>query len=130
MQAIKSKNTKPELLVRSSLHRLGYRFRIHFHGLPGKPDIAFTARRKAIFIHGCFWHAHDDPNCPDSRRPSSNTDYWGPKLQRNMERDRAHLAALHSIEWDVLVLWACQINDLAALDKQLITFLGSLRHQP
>jgi DNA mismatch endonuclease (patch repair protein) len=125
MQAIRSKDTKPELRVRRLLHRLGYRFRVHLKDLPGKPDIVFTARRKVIFVHGCFWHGHDDPACPDSRRPQSNTGYWNPKLDQNMARDRANLKALENTGWNVLVLWACQIANDAQLEDHLVTFLGS-----
>ncbi len=129
MQAIRSKDTKPELFVRSILHALGYRFRIHLKDLPGKPDITFTARRKIIFIHGCFWHGHDDLTCVDRARPRSNTSYWNPKLDRNAERDRSNVEALKAAGWDVIVVWECEIGNSKALSDRLVAFLGDVRHQ-
>lgn len=125
MQAIRSKDTKPELRVRHLLHRLGYRFRVHLKDLPGKPDIAFTRRRKVIFVHGCFWHGHQAEGCPDGSRPRSNTGYWNPKLDRNAERDRANTATLETAGWDVLTVWACETRDEDALSGRLIAFLGA-----
>lgn len=124
MQAIKSKDTKPELRVRRLLHRLGYRFRIHLKDLPGKPDIALTRRRKVILVHGCFWHGHQADGCIDGDRPKSNTGYWNPKLDRNAERDRANIEALQADGWDVLIIWACETNDEDALRNRLVDFLG------
>lgn len=124
MQAIKSKDTKPELRVRRLLHRLGYRFRIHLKNLPGKPDVAFTRRRKAVLIHGCFWHGHQAKGCTDGGRPRSNTGYWNPKLDRNAERDRANIEALQAEGWDVLTIWACETDDENALRGRLVNFLG------
>ena len=94
MRRIRSKDMKPELLVRHLVYSLGYRYRLHRKDLPGKPDLVFGPRRKVIFVHGCFWHLHPDPECVDSRVPKSNTAYWKPKLERNVERDRQHIAAL------------------------------------
>src|SRR5687768_16524426 len=87
MRRIRSRNMKPELIVRSVAHRLGYRFRLHRKDLPGKPDLVFVSRRKVIFVHGCFWHQH--AGCIDSRLPKTNAAYWHPKLMRNVERDAA-----------------------------------------
>src|SRR5258708_1102032 len=87
MRQIKSKGTKLELVVRRVVHGLGYRYRLHREDLPGKPDLVFGPTRKVIFVHGCFWHAHDDPSCREGRVPHSNKNYWGPKLSRNKERD-------------------------------------------
>jgi DNA mismatch endonuclease (patch repair protein) len=109
MTAIKAKNTKPELIVRSLVHKLGYRFRLHAKDLPGKPDVVFRSRKKVIFVHGCFWHLHPDPNCADSRKPKSNTGYWNAKLERNVARDAAHLDALKALGWRPMVLWECEI---------------------
>ena len=130
MQAIRSKNTKPELRVRSLLHNLGYRFNVHAPDLPGRPDIVFRARSKAIFVHGCFWHGHEDPNCPDGRRPVTNTHYWLPKLEKNVTRDQAAVKALTEAGWGVLVLWACKLGDEGSLIAQMRAFLGGKRHQP
>ena len=125
MQAIRSKDTKPELRVRRILHAMGYRFRVHLKDLAGKPDIAFTRRRKIIFVHGCFWHGHQAEGCPDGSRPRSNTGYWNPKLDRNAQRDRENAAALEGAGWNVLTVWACETLDEAALRDRLVAFLGS-----
>ena len=125
MRRIRSKGTKPELIVRQLAHKLGYRFRLHRTDLPGKPDLVFPRRHKIIMVHGCFWHGHDDPNCVDGRRkPKSNLDYWLPKLARNKARDAANLAALEALGWQVLTVWECDVRDGAALQHRLTAFLG------
>src|SRR5215475_4488942 len=96
MRAIRSKDMKPELAVRSLVHRMGYRYRLHRHDLPGRPDMVFPGRKKVIFVHGCFWHSH---NCKVAHVPKSNRDYWGPKLERNRMRDEKNLAALEAAGW-------------------------------
>ena len=121
MAAVRSKNTQPEMLVRRLVHSMGYRFRIHRRDLPGKPDLVFPARRKVIFVHGCFWHQHDC--CKGSHLPKSNSDYWTPKLARNKQRDEAHLIALGAAGWDCLVLWECEL-DKPSLARSLRSFLG------
>lgn len=121
MQAVKSKNTKPELVVRRLLHRMGYRYRLHRKDLPGRPDIALISHRKAIFVHGCFWHGHE---CRKGRLPKSRLDYWKPKLERNKERDREKSRALESQGWAVLVIWQCEMIDLDALMSRLLGFIG------
>ena len=121
MQAVKSKNTKPEWIVRSLLHGMGYRYRLHRKDLPGRPDIALISRRKAIFVHGCFWHGHD---CSKGRLPKSRLDYWKPKLERNKERDREKTAMLQSLGWAVLVIWQCETVDLEALASRLLEFVS------
>jgi|SRR5579859_5753281 len=110
MRSIRSKNTSPEIFVRGILRELGYSgYRLHRKDLPGKPDIAFIGRKKAILVHGCFWHGHD---CREGqRRPKSKQDYWLPKISRTQERDAAHLAALENSGWSVLVLWECELKD-------------------
>ena len=115
MAAIRSKDMKPEMLVRSLVHRLGYRFRLHRKDLPGKPDLVFGPRRKVIFVHGCYWHQHADPACLDGRPPKSNTSYWLPKLQRNIERDASNIEALEALGWSVMIIWECETrrDDLA-----------------
>lgn len=109
MRAVKSKDTTPEIKVRHILHRAGYRYRLHRNDLPGKPDIVFPSRRTAIFIHGCFWHQH--PECHHAARPASNSDYWNRKLNRNIERDKKHIAELEKAGWKVLTLWECEIKE-------------------
>jgi DNA mismatch endonuclease, patch repair protein len=124
MRLIKSKGMKPELAVRQLAHHLGYRYRLHRKDLPGKPDLVFGSARKAIFVHGCFWHGHDDSACRDGRAPRSNQGYWLPKLARNRERDAASMMALCASGWDVLVIWECETGDREALRARLIDFLG------
>lgn len=125
MRRIKSKNTKPEVFVRRLVYEMGYRYRIHWKDLPGKPDLAFIGKRKAIFVHGCFWHGHDAVDCRDGRAPKSNEDYWTPKLTRNKERDVAHLAALRTGGWDVLTIWDCETKNESELRQRLADFLAS-----
>lgn len=111
MSKINSKNTKPEILLRSALHNLGYRFRIHKKDLPGKPDIVLPKYNTIIFVHGCFWHFHKD--CSEGRIPSSNTDYWKNKLLNNVARDKNHVQSCKTLGWKVAVLWECEIeNDI------------------
>ncbi|SPJ33450.1 Very short patch repair protein [Kushneria phyllosphaerae] len=108
MRAIRSKNTSPEMVVRRLLHQMGYRFRLHRKDLPGKPDIVLPKYRTVIFVHGCFWHQHPDPDCKDARLPKSNPDYWLPKLERNRVRDLEHQIKLENEGWNVVVIWACE----------------------
>jgi DNA mismatch endonuclease (patch repair protein) len=125
MAKIRARDTKPELAVRRLLHAAGYRYRLHGKGLPGKPDIVFSRRRKVIFVHGCFWHQHDKDACLDGRRPKSNTEYWHPKLARNMERDRQHVDKLMADGWEVTVVWECELRDQEALTEKLYQLLGA-----
>lgn len=112
------------MVVRRLLHAAGYRYRLHSRDLPGKPDLVFRGRRKAIFVHGCFWHQHERETCLDGRRPKSNTGYWDEKLARNVERDRRSQDALRAGGWDVLVLWECEIASTEELGARLRAFLG------
>jgi DNA mismatch endonuclease, patch repair protein len=121
MRAIRGKGMRPELAVRSLVHKLGYRFRLHRKDLPGKPDLAFVSRRKVIFVHGCFWHSH---GCKLSHTPRSNEGYWGPKLERNKTRDSRNIDALTAAGWKPLVIWECDTYDEESLRKRLVTFLG------
>ena len=122
MRAIKGRDTKPELRVRSMLHRLGYRFRLHRRDLPGSPDLALPSRRIAIFVHGCFWHLH---GCPRSlRQPKANADYWSKKLARNAERDAANIVELRRLGWRPLVIWECSLRREPALIETLKAELG------
>lgn len=120
MQAVRCKDTKPERIVRRLLHSLGYRYRLHRSDLPGKPDLVFPGRRKAIFVHGCFWHAH---GCRRGQPPKSRLDYWLPKLERNRERDAEKRASLESLSWSVLTVWQCETDDSDALAARLCAFL-------
>ncbi len=123
MANIRSKGMKPELIVRRLTHSMGYRYRLHRKDLPGKPDLVFPARRKVIFVHGCFWHQHADPACKIARRPKSNLDYWLPKLQRNVERDAEHRDRLSALGWQVLVIWECEVKIAAGLPERIVEFL-------
>jgi len=122
MRSVRSKNTRPEKLVRSLIHRLGYRFRIHYKKLPGCPDLAFPAKRKVIFVHGCFWHGHG--RCRSGKLPLTNTDYWHPKILGNIERDKKNQSHLKKDGWKILTLWGCQLEKIEKLEKQLIKFLS------
>ncbi len=121
MRAVRSRDTGPEMVVRRLAHGMGYRYRLHRKDLPGAPDLAFPSRRKAVFVHGCFWHWHDCPR--GDRMPKSNRDYWTRKLSRNRDRDAEHRVRLRSMGWDVLTIWECQIGDRDALRARLRTFL-------
>src|ERR1700686_148234 len=123
MRQIPSKNTTPEIILRSIVHRLGYRFRLHRKDLPGKPDLVFPGRRKVIFLHGCFWHQHS--GCREGRLPGTRREYWEPKLARNRERDATAQAALKSQGWSVFTVWECELSkDPKAASERLIHFLG------
>ena len=122
MSRIRSKDSTPEMLVRRLVFKLGYRYRLHRANLPGKPDLVFPSRKKAVFVHGCFWHQHQ--GCREGRTPGSNETYWGPKLQRNVDRDRQHEAELRRLGWQVLVVWECQLRDSGTLAQEVGRFLG------
>ena len=123
MRAIRSKGMQPELVVRRLIHGMGYRYRLHRHDLPGRPDLVFPARRKVIFVNGCFWHQHSDADCSFVRKPKSNTDYWHPKLERNAVRDRENWQVLKKEGWDVLVVWECMVKTGDGLEELLRDFL-------
>lgn len=110
MSHIRSKDTSIELKVRKYLFSLGYRYRVNYKKLPGKPDIVFTKKKIAIFIHGCYWHGH---NCNSryAHVSKSNTDYWNTKIQRNQERDKRNIEQLEKDGWKVIVLWECEIKE-------------------
>lgn len=121
MRAVKGKDTTPEMVVRRLTHRLGFRYRLHDDALPGKPDLVFPARKKVIFVHGCFWHRH---NCKAVRKqPSKNLDYWLPKLRRNVERDTRNLEALKGSGWEALVVWECELDEPEKLVATIEAFL-------
>jgi DNA mismatch endonuclease, patch repair protein len=123
MRAVRSADTQPEMRVRLIAHRLGYRFRLHRRDLPGKPDLAFPGLRKVIFVHGCFWHQHQ--GCQRGSVPSSNIEFWYPKLAGNRARDLKQLAAVRKCGWRALVIWECQIKDETHLAARLGRFLGN-----
>ena len=122
MRQICSKDTAPELQLRRVLHRLGYRFRLHRKDLPGKPDLVFPCHRKAIFVHGCFWHQHS--GCKEGRLPGTRLEYWEPKLARNQQRDQAAQLALEEQGWQFLVVWECELKDTTAALRTVKRFLG------
>ena len=124
MSLVRSKNTKPEIQIRSELHRLGYRFRIHRKGLPGYPDIVLSKYRSAIFVHGCFWHQHE--GCKKATIPKTNHEFWLKKLQENVIRDRKNVAKLKESGWNVVVVWECEIKkDVEAVIKMIESRLKS-----
>lgn len=125
MRAIRDKNTKPEKIVRRLLFSEGYRYRLNYKRLPGKPDLAFPSRRKVILVHGCFWHQHSAKNCPIRVVPSTNEDYWTPKLLRNRARDTENIEALQALGWRSLVVWECDLRlNLKASFRRMKRFLG------
>jgi DNA mismatch endonuclease, patch repair protein len=122
MSRVKGRDTKPELLVRSVVHSLGYRFRLHGKELPGRPDLVLPRHRKVIFVHGCFWHGH--AGCRRAARPSTNREFWDRKIEGNVARDAANVRALRRAGWKVLVVWQCALKDRARLEKRLRGFLS------
>ena len=110
MSRIRSKNTKPELIVRKVLHNSGIRYRLHAKNLPGKPDLSNKSKKFAIFVNGCFWHQHK--GCKRASTPKSNTDYWIPKLEKNVNRLRENLDRLNTMGYRIAVVWECEINEL------------------
>lgn len=123
MAGIKGKNTKPEMVVRKLVHRMGYRFRLHRKDLPGSPDLVFPRLRRVIFVHGCFWHQH--PGCRLAYTPKSNTQFWHDKLTANTSRDAMAVMALDALGWKVLIVWECEISNLPALAQRLNSFLAA-----
>ncbi len=121
MRAVKSTNTRPEKVVRSLAHRLGFRFRLHRKALPGNPDLVFVSRRKVIFVNGCFWHGHDCKR--GDRQPKANASYWSAKIAGNKARDVKAHAALAAAGWDVLTIWECETKEVEPLRARLADFL-------
>lgn len=117
MSGIKGKNTKPELLLRSALHKLGFRFRIQRKDLPGKPDIVLPKYKTFIFVHGCFWHRH--PGCKYAYTPKSNIEFWTNKLEGNVIRDRLTEKALEEMGWRILIVWECEVKTLVENNARL-----------
>ena len=127
MSRISGKNTKPEIIVRSLLHRMGYRFRLHDKNMPGKPDIILPKHKKVIFVHGCFWHGHRD--CPRSKRPSTNVEFWNKKIDGNIERDNKNIKSLENLGWKTLILWTCEIKNQDILKHKLNSFLDKKKFE-
>ena len=122
MSKIKCKDTKPEIVVRSLVHRMGYRYSLHRKDLPGKPDLVLVKHRKIIFVHGCFWHQH---NCRKGHSiPVTRKKFWQTKRQGNKDRDRRNLKKLRQLGWNVLTVWECQIKDVGKLTQRIRKFLA------
>lgn len=123
MAAIKCKNTSPELIVRSLVHRMGFRYSLHRRDLPGRPDIVLTSRNKLIFVHGCFWHIH---RCKYGRVvPATNAEFWRAKRQSNVQRDKRNRKDLRKSGWEVLTIWECWTKDIDSLERRIRTFLNA-----
>ena len=110
MRAVKSQDTRPEMAVRRAVRALGVHYRLHRKDLPGKPDLAFIGRRKAVFVHGCFWHRH--PDCKIATTPKTNTEFWIEKFEKNKERDVRARKALEEAGWSTLVVWECELDSM------------------
>ena len=121
MSRVRSKNTKPELLVRHIVHGMGYRYRLHRRDLPGRPDLVFPSRGKIIFVHGCFWHRHG--TCKYTRWPKSKMEFWKPKLEHNSRRDKANQKALRGMGWKIMIIWECQLGNVERLAAKIHSFL-------
>ena len=122
MSRVRGRDTKPEMVVRRLLHGMGYRYRLQAKELPGKPDIVFRPRRKAIFVHGCFWHRH--PGCALTRWPKSRLDFWRPKLEGNRKRDLRNQRSLKTMGWGYMIVWECQTGNTDRLKRRLGKFLS------
>lgn len=121
MRQVKSEGTEPEMKVRRAVHAMGLGHRLGGWGLPGKPDLVFPGRRKAIFVHGCFWHGHDCKR--GARAPKDNAQYWSGKIGRNRARDERVLDSLRGVGWDALTIWECELKDESTLKLRLESFL-------
>lgn len=127
MAKIRSKDTQPEMTVRRLLHSRGFRYRVQGTKLPGRPDLVFSARKKVVFVHGCFWHQHDSRSCRHGRHPKSNANYWTPKLQRTVIRDQQNIDRLRDLGWAALTIWECEVATPEAVVSRLLEFLGETR---
>lgn len=121
MRRIRGKNTQPELAIRELVFSMGYRYRIHFAALPGRPDMAFLGKRKAIFVHGCFWHRHT--SCKFARMPKTNSVFWADKLRKNAVRDALRLSQLRKLGWKTMVIWECEVRFIGRCKKRIQKFL-------
>ncbi|WP_446741961.1 very short patch repair endonuclease [Silvibacterium acidisoli] len=123
MSRVRAKDSKPEMAVRKLVFAAGYRYRLHGRKLPGCPDLVFKGRNKVIFVHGCFWHRHE--NCALARMPKSRLDFWEPKLQANKERDARNTELLMRDGWKVLTIWECELKDIERLKQVIRRFLDA-----
>lgn len=123
MALVRGKDTKPELIVRQLVHRLGFRYRLHGRDLPGTPDLVFPRRGKVIFVHGCFWHRH--AGCALARLPKSRGEFWSAKLVGNVDRDSRSVRALRRLGWGVMTIWECQLSNTARLASRIWRFLNA-----
>jgi len=123
MSRIKGKNTKPELIVRSQLHKMGFRFRLHRKDLPGKPDIVLPKHKTIVFVHGCFWHRHR--NCKYAHDPKSKQGFWQKKFKENVERDKQNRKKLSSLGWRTAIIWECQATHSSKLQKLIEKIFNS-----
>lgn len=124
MARVRGRDTKPEMRVRRALHAVGLRFRLHAKHLPGRPDLILPSRRVVVFVHGCFWHRHPDPDCKLARLPKSRLDFWLPKLEGNRARDQRVREQLQGLGWTVIEVWECQTK--AAPLKQLAQLIKDM----
>lgn len=124
MSRVRGRDTKPEMVIRRLVHRMGFRYRLHDRRLPGAPDLVFKSRRKAIFIHGCFWHRHSDPSCKLARMPKSKLDFWKAKLEGNRQRDLRNQSDLDALGWRYLIVWECELGHKEQLENKLLAFLS------
>ncbi|TAZ45336.1 DNA mismatch endonuclease Vsr [Rhizobium leguminosarum] len=128
MASVGQRDTKPEMIVRRLLHAMNYRYRLHRKDLPGRPDIVFSSRRKAIFVHGCFWHRH--PGCKKASVPTTRADFWADKFARNVERDAEVEQKLHDLGWETFTVWECETSKPQVLGERLRDFLQRVDAAP
>ena len=121
MSRVRSRDTAPEKAVRSLVHQMGFRFRVHKRSLPGSPDIVLARHKKVVFVHGCFWHQHK--GCPSASKPKSNQGFWNAKLEENVRRDKSSQGALDQMGWKSLVVWECDLTNYDGLIGKLEKFL-------
>jgi len=124
MSRIRSSNTKPELIVRSILHRMGFRFRLHRKDIPGKPDIVLPKYKTVIFVHGCFWHRHE--GCKYAYTPKSRVDFWTAKFKANTQRDIKVKKQLDELKWNTFVIWECELSDINSLETRIQNYFSRL----
>lgn len=118
MRAVKQKNTKPEMVVRQMLHRLGYRFRVHQRNLPGTPDVVLARHKTVVFVHGCFWHGHE--GCTRATLPTTRTDFWRLKQERNQLRDVRNHSELSELGYRIVVIWECELKNRLSVEQRLM----------